>query len=275
MGKFSGILICTDLDGTLYRNDKSISRENKDAIEYFKREGGYFTFITGRMPYYSQTAYNAVSPNAPFGCVNGGAIYDGANKSYVWTSKMPTEIYELIELVDRDLPGVGIQVCCYDRIYFSKDNNAAEEFRNATGVRNIVRNYKDVDEPIAMMLFGTDSEEEMQALDRTLRSHPLAPKFNFVRSEKTLYQIMPGGVHKGVALERLAEHLKIDMSKTIAIGDYDNDVGMLKSAGLGVAVSNASKAAIAAADVVTVSNEEHAIAKIIYDIDSGAIDLHR
>ena len=44
MGKFDGILICTDLDGTLYKNDKTISEENKEAIEYFKREGGYFTF---------------------------------------------------------------------------------------------------------------------------------------------------------------------------------------------------------------------------------------
>ena len=40
MGKFDGILICIDLDGTLYRNDKTISRENLEAIEYFKRGGG-------------------------------------------------------------------------------------------------------------------------------------------------------------------------------------------------------------------------------------------
>ena len=59
MGKFDGYLICTDLDGTLYRNDKTVSAENREAIEYFKREGGYFTFVTGRMPYYSWTAYDA------------------------------------------------------------------------------------------------------------------------------------------------------------------------------------------------------------------------
>ena len=52
MGKFDGMLICTDLDGTLLRNDKTISCENIDAIEYFKQEGGYFTFVTGRMPFF-------------------------------------------------------------------------------------------------------------------------------------------------------------------------------------------------------------------------------
>ena len=57
MKKFEGILLCTDLDGTLLRNDKSISRENLDAINYFMSEGGYFTFITGRMPYTSSNIY--------------------------------------------------------------------------------------------------------------------------------------------------------------------------------------------------------------------------
>ena len=51
MKRFEGILICTDLDGTLLKNDGSISLENREAIEYFKQEGGYFTFVTGRMPF--------------------------------------------------------------------------------------------------------------------------------------------------------------------------------------------------------------------------------
>ncbi len=40
MGKFDGILICTDLDGTLMNSKKEISKENLDAIEYFKANGG-------------------------------------------------------------------------------------------------------------------------------------------------------------------------------------------------------------------------------------------
>ena len=53
MGKFSGVLICTDLDGTLYRNDKTISQENREAIDYFKREGGFFTAVGGRRKVYN------------------------------------------------------------------------------------------------------------------------------------------------------------------------------------------------------------------------------
>ena len=72
MKKFEGILFCTDLDGTLFDDNKTISKENLDAIEYFKSEGGLFTFITGRPPRITDDIYKAVQPNAPYGCNNGG-----------------------------------------------------------------------------------------------------------------------------------------------------------------------------------------------------------
>ena len=63
------------------------------------------------------------------------------------------------------------------------------------------------------------------------------------------------------------------MKKTVAVGDYDNDVTMLRAAGVGVAVANASPAARAAADRLTVSNNESALARVIADIESGEIAL--
>ena len=69
MKKFEGMLICTDLDGTLLRRDKTVSMENLEAIEHFKAEGGYFTFITGRMPYYVDDLPERVRINAPFGAL--------------------------------------------------------------------------------------------------------------------------------------------------------------------------------------------------------------
>ena len=71
------------------------------------------------------------------------------------------------------------------------------------------------------------------------------------------------------ALEKLAEHLGVRTEKTVAIGDYDNDIAMLTAAGCGVAVENACPAAREAADYITVSNEEHAIARLIYGIENG------
>lgn len=269
MGKFDGILICTDLDGTLLRGDGTVSRENREAIEYFKEEGGRFTFITGRMPFYASVFYDAVKPNAPIGCVNGGGLYDYAEQRYIWTLPMNEDPVELIRCVDQKFPDVGIQVNTFYKTYFCKENVTMERFRKTTGLENLIGDYTSVEEPIAKILFGCEDGEEILELEQTLRSHPLAERFDFIRSERTLFEILPRGIGKHRAIEKLSEHLGIDPSKTIAVGDYDNDVAMLRAAGVGIAVANASPAARAAADRITVSNEEHAIARVICDVRDG------
>lgn len=274
MKRFEGILLCTDLDGTLFRKDKSISRENKEAIEYFKEEGGLFTFITGRMPYYSSKAYNAIEPNAPFGCINGGGLYDHRSEKYVWTCKpLDSLVFELVDSVDREVPEAACQVSTFYKTYFSKYNPAMVRFRESTGLPNLELHYKEVREPIAKIMFSDFNEENIKKVEQTLKSHPLASNFTLIRSEKTLYEILPKGIDKGTVLLKMAEVLGIEQRKTVAVGDYNNDVAMLLAAGAGIAVANATAEAKAAAKYVTVSNEEHAIARIISDIESGKIVL--
>ena len=114
---------------------------------------------------------------------------------------------------------------------------------------------------------------DIQRLAELLRDHPRADEFSFIRSERTLYEILPRGIHKGTALEKLCPLVGIDPRRTIAVGDYNNDIGMLRTAGVGVAVDNASPEAKAAADYITVGHEQHAIAAIISDLESGRLPL--
>lgn len=269
MGIFDGVLICTDLDGTLLRNDKSISPENLEAIAYFKQEGGYFTFITGRMPFFVDRVLQAVDPNAPFGCINGAGLYDAAAQSYVWTAQMPEQVLSLVEFADRQFENIGIQVNTFHTTYFCKENSVMANFRRLTGVANAVKEYTQVQEPIAKILFGCETEEELQALSSALGAHPLADRFDFIRSEERLYEILPKGINKGTSIQQLCRHLQLDIRRTVAIGDYNNDIAMFRAAGTGIAVANACEDALRAADHITVSNEEHAIARVIEDLQAG------
>jgi len=271
MKKFDGILICTDLDGTLLKGDSTISRENLDAIEYFKAEGGIFTFITGRMPFFVSHIYNIVNPNAPFGCINGGGLYDHRTGEYLWVQQLPESALDLVEYVDKNVEGIGIQVNTLERVYFSRENAAMADFRVKADVPNLVCHYRDVKEPIGKIVFGDMEEEKIARVQALLNSHPRASEFDFIRSEKTLYEILPKGINKGTVLPKLTEFLNLDMKKTVAIGDYNNDIGMLRGAAVGIAVANATEEAKQAADHITVSNEEHAIAKVISDIEKGIL----
>ena len=271
MKKFDGILMCTDLDGTLLNSKSVVSCENLEAIEYFKSRGGRFTFITGRMPYYVSEIYGTVKPNAPIGCMNGGAIYDFDAGEYVWTQAIPFEVVELAKYADENISGLGIQATCFDKTWFCRENSAMERFRRVTSLENFVCSFEELRPPLAKIIFGDEDTEKMRRLASLLSSHPLAARFDFIASEPTLYEILPKNTNKGNLLPRLAAHLGIDMSKTIALGDYNNDVEMLRRARLGIAVSNACEEAKAAADMITVSNDEHAIAKTVYDLDTGVL----
>ena len=77
-------------------------------------------------------------------------------------------------------------------------------------------------------------------------------------------EIMPRGVDKAVGLSHLAVHLGLDRSQIMAMGDGGNDAAMLRYAGLGVAMKNASDEAKAAADqVLAYTNDEDGVARAI------------
>ncbi len=273
MKKFEGVLICTDLDGTLLRNDKTISRKNLEAIEYFKSEGGLFTFITGRLPCFSGKICEAIHPNAPFGCINGGGIYDYYEKKYLWQRELDPLAVDLAEYVNNNIENMGVQLNAFERVYFCTENRAMVNFRERTGLPDLRCGIREVKEPLCKIIFVTDEPHKISRAAELLARHPDGDKFDYIHSEAHIYEILPKGSGKGSLLTRMAGILGIDMKKTVALGDFYNDVSMISAAGVGVAVANAVDEAKAAADIVTVSNEEHAVAKVISDIENGIIKL--
>lgn len=203
MKKFEGILICTDLDGTLYNDQKRISSRDLRAIEYFKCMGGKFIFATGRMPYYVGNARNIVRVNAPIICANGGALYDLKTDKYLWKQEIDPSVLELVEYADQNIENLGIQINGFDKIYFCKENEAMYYFRKVTESPNIVADYKTFKEPFSKIVFGDLNGEKIEKLEKILKVHPKADNFGLVRSESILYEILPKNIHKGTALIKL------------------------------------------------------------------------
>lgn len=265
MKKFKGILLATDLDGTLLRNDKTVSEENKIAIEYFKENGGRFTFITGRTPVGVAPLFNAVTPNAPIGCMNGAGIYDHTQDKLLWSVTIPDSVKELVEYVDREFPHVGIEVVTQSRHLFCKKNAFTEKHAKDESLPDVVGDYREITEPMIKVVLPASSDE-LDLLSQKILTHPQIKNFAPIRSDAIYFEFLPLGISKATIIKKLPELLDGEIVKTIAVGDNDNDAEMLRIADIGYAVSNASAAAKACADIVTVSNEEHAIANIIYSL---------
>lgn len=172
-------------------------------------------------------------------------------------------------MVEEQLHQIGIQFNTDKGIYFYKDNPTMVRFRELTGAENVYASYEDVKASMIKVVFAHHEKEQINALEKLLCSYPKAAEFDFICSERSLYEILPKGTSKGNALCKMAELLSIHIKKTIAVGDYYNDVSMIKVAGVGFAVSNATAPAKEAADYLTVANEENAIAFIIDGLDKG------
>lgn len=269
MKKFENVLFCTDLDGTLLNSKLEISKENLDAIEYFKSEGGLFTFVTGRVPETFTDIYETIKPNAPVGCLNGGGIYDVKARKFLWKKPLSYDCLELVKDALDKIPSMGAQLNTENGIFFCKDNFAMVEFRRLTGVKYIPCKCERLDCELLKIVFGDADPNKIDELAKLLNSHPNADEYDFIRSELMLYEILPKGVSKGGIITKMSEILNIDPKKTIAVGDYNNDISMIKAAGLGFAVENAVDEAKAVADYVTVCHDQHAIKAIVDGLDKG------
>ena len=264
MGKFDGVLMVSDLDATLLTNDKRISPKNREAIQRFEAEGGAFTYITGRMPLGARTILDQLTPNVPIGCINGGGIFDPKNGSYVWTATLESSAEEIVSFVRNEFPDVGIELCGFYKAWFLNLTPLTEEHRQLEHIPYVpVSSYAEVNEPMAKVLFVREADR-LEELMQAVQAHPLAGNFEFVQSTSQYYEMLPKGASKGEVLLRLADLLGISRSRTVAVGDNNNDLTMLRTAALGVAVANATPFAKEAADLVLEStNEEDAVAELI------------
>ncbi len=91
----------------------------------------------------------------------------------------------------------------------------------------------------------------------------LCEKYNGIRSQVSIYETMPYNADKSLAVKRLAERLGIHREEVMAMGDGNNDVEMLKYAGVSVAMGNSTEDALKAAKFVTDTNEHDGVAKAI------------
>jgi HAD superfamily hydrolase (TIGR01484 family) len=91
----------------------------------------------------------------------------------------------------------------------------------------------------------------------------LSAKADIIFTSVKLLEVLPKSITKVTGIQRLLKSKSITMDQVMAFGDYDNDIEMLKAAGLGIAVENGSPAAKASADLVIEACDKQGPAKFL------------
>lgn len=256
MRKFEGILICSDFDGTLAVPGPTISRENAAAIRHFQDNGGLFTFASGRSPEFFGR-FSHLQANAPIIAANGTMICDPNTFEKLAVYPLPDEAMPVLDAL-----AARPQT---ERMYLCDSFGQGIEWVKAEGkLPSVV--FGAVTKPWFKVLLH-QSEEDTVSLREYMQA-TYADAFAINRSYTCGIELHAYGSGKGACLRAIrARDARIRL--TIGVGDYENDISLIQAADIGYAVENAHPAVKAAADRITVSCAEHAIANIIADLEAS------
>lgn len=268
MKKINKRLIVSDFDGTLISSEQTVNKEVRQAIEEYVSCGGIFAVCTGRM-------LCSILPRVRELGLKGLVVgYQGTVIAEIESGKIikknainykeVAEICAFISSLNQTVNTYSEEVLYTD---IPKDNIYLNRYEKITGVDAV-----SVDIPMAEFVINNKLDcqkitclvapEERERLYKNLKEK-FGERFDITCSAEVLVEVSPLGDNKGEALRYIAGYFDIPMQSTVAIGDNLNDMSMIKSAGIGVAVGNAVEELKMAADYVTVSNNEGAVAKII------------
>ena len=122
LGKFEGVLLASDFDDTLVGSDCEVSRGNREALEYFVREGGRFTVSTGRAHRTFAPYVDAAPINAPVILSNGALLYDFRAGRTVVDLPLPVCAAEDLGELCSAIPALGVETYHGDDVYIFQPN---------------------------------------------------------------------------------------------------------------------------------------------------------
>ena len=278
MGIFEGYLICTDCDGTLTDSKGQLSEENAAAIRHFQEEGGLFTVSTGRFPRHILSFKDKFWPNTYQVVGNGTTLYDadgGKVLHQVTLDPPPREALEFIVneglcdliFVDHMSYSIGWQ-----RETSDSTKRWDRQREHSSNLEDLFKDNPDLElqEPWHKINFCFTDPKECVRVQHLMQER--FPQYKFERSWATGMELLPMEGGKGPAVKKLQQMLGGKVHTIVGVGDYENDVSMLEVADIGYAVSNATELCLQAADRVTVSNNEHAIAAIIAELEKEILE---
>ncbi|HWR42476.1 Cof-type HAD-IIB family hydrolase [Sporomusa sp.] len=255
-------LIALDLDDTLLDSKLAVSPRACKAIRQAVARGVTVTIATGRMHASALPYARQLELDVPLITYNGALIKSSLSGETLLDRPISKELARQALELCRDR-GWYIQSYVDDKLYVAELNDYAKYYSELSGVPAIAlgdRLYTAEERPSKMLTMAT--EEGIALIYDTFKA-AFGDKLNLAISKPTFMEITDPMANKGYALAFLADKLGIKQEEIMALGDSGNDLDMVKYAGWGVAMGNASPAVKAAARLETLSNDADGVAEAI------------
>ena len=273
MGKFDRVLIFSDIDGTYLDEHRRPVPRNNEAIRRFQAEGGTFTIATGRMATNTPHAVPDIRElaNFPVLICNGTCVYDYREGKALYSFFMePGTVSPILDFVSERYPEVAIRANVPDGFVYPVEHplHLRDGRRHPWDYRLLPREEWDLSQIYKLVL----RSEDYAMLDAV--QNEILPIFGnaveIIRSEIGILEVQKKGTSKGSTIDLIRTALKErGTPKTIfCIGDYGNDLAMLRVADYAACPENAIDSVKAVATIHLCHCNDGAVADLIDYIEA-------
>lgn len=262
-------LLAADMDGTLLKDDKTISYSTYKAIQDARKKGIRVVLSTGRYlsgikKYLKEL--NLLIDDEYAVTMNGSLIQNAKSGNILYKSLLTHDAVKYVCSIGNTL-GTNVELAAFDYFIINKTTKLFELDSKVNDTNLKIMNFNDLSPKLSIFkIMFVDDGNRLDKLTQELPEN-IFNNFTVVRSGENYLEFLNKNTDKGSAIKILAKKLGIKSQDVICIGDAENDINMIKYAGLGIAMGNAYTSVKKAADYVTRTNEEdgvaHAIKKFI------------
>lgn len=256
-------LVAIDLDGTLLRSNKRLSVANARAIAEVTNRGVHVVLASARPPRSVREIYRRLALDTLQVNYNGALIHDMPRGKHVFHQPMSVALATKIVKFARKMdPDVVISVEVLDKWY-------TDHVDDTLPTETSKRFEPDFVGPLGAFLTVPVTKLMLLAPPEKLRPVHAAIRTKFTKdiailiSDDYLIQIVHRQVDKASALQRVAEVYGVPQEQVMAIGDAQNDLGMVRWAGLGVAMESGWDELKKAAQVIAPCNDDDGVAHVL------------
>ena len=269
-------MIATDLDGTLLREDGTVSDRTRRALQTATEAGLLVTFVTGRPPRWLHEVVERTGHGGAAVAANGAVLYDLDDDSVIEQHLLqPWQLTDLTTILLSAFPDTRFGVEYGEHFGHEPgylhhwDITPAPDHNGRRFAETLVAPLVEVIAMPGVKLLAKDRSVDPDEFMR-IGSAAVGDRASVTHSSNFgLLEIAVPGVTKASGLASIAAAHGIGPEEVVAVGDMPNDVPMLAWAGRAYAVRNAHAAVLELADDVLPSNDEDAVAVLIESVLAG------
>lgn len=252
-------IIFMDLDDTLLTTERTVSEGNKKAVHEALDAGHYAVIATGRaVPSVAHIVemLDFKGPGCFIAAYNGAHIYDCQKEKIIAEFPFPAEYARYLY---REAQRWSIHIHTYSEDCVVTEHICPELLFYTDRAKTIYRledRETSFQRTLPKVLLVHSSHAYLRMFQETHQEWA-KERVNHFFSDPVMLEYCSVDASKGKALQFLCRYLHLPIENSIAIGDEQNDISMIRAAHIGIAMQNATDEVKQAADAVTLADHDH------------------